>query len=112
MPPKLARKIVRENTAYHAGRQAVDILLFLNALISMLGEIFTIFLIYKMESINVRDTSTAYTIAVAFVLLLNLVSVVAIREFIHSIFDMADCALKRGNKTGNTLEEIAEAVGV
>jgi len=86
----LERKSVRERTAYRAGRVAVDVLLVLWG-IATLVLLVLFFLAYRDAigegAANVLEVTLAVAGAV-----IGSVALLAVRELAHAVFDMADRA--------------------
>jgi len=89
MRPGLSKEIVRNATAYAAGRAAVDILLVLH----WIGTLLLIVLFFaayraKQSEFDLLTNSLIVGSAVIWSVL-----AFALRELAHSVFDLADCAL-------------------
>ena len=89
MRPGLSKEIVRNATAYAAGRAAVDILLVLHWIGTLL--LLVLFFTYyraQQKEVDLFPASVAVGVSVIWAVL-----AFALRELAHAVFDLADCAL-------------------
>ena len=84
MKPSLARQIIRESTAYRAGRAVADLFFAL----SLVG---TAIVIWWFFTYSNQETWAVIYLSSAVV---GLILDVILREALHALFDLADCSLR------------------
>lgn len=88
MKPKLARKIVRADTAYGAGRSLIDLMFAL----SILGAAFVIGI--DAGAFGAEQQPQTVQILYGAAVVLDCLLWLLIREIVHALFDLVDSALR------------------
>jgi lipoprotein signal peptidase len=84
MKPSPARRVIRESTAYSAGRAVVDIFLAL----SLVGTAIVVWWFFTFS--NQETWAVIYLSSAIAGLIFNVI----LREALHALFDLADCNLR------------------